>query len=97
MLLDDFCSGRLQDRIVIIAAQRYGAPDERGVRRWQAPAIDVNGLAPPRLVHDRAGPRQRWLDPIEVWVAPNAGEVRDRCCALASLLCERRGREECRS
>jgi hypothetical protein len=47
MLLDDFCSGRLQDRIGIIADQLYGAADERGVRRWQAPAIDVNGLAPP--------------------------------------------------
>src|ERR1700681_1038795 len=97
MLPDDFRGGRLQDRIGIITDQLYGAADQRGVRRWQAPAIDVDGLAPPRLVHDRAGARQRWLDPIEVGVAPNAGEVRDRCCALASLLCERRGREECRS
>src|ERR1700674_4507287 len=96
MLLDDFRGGRLQDRIGMIADQLYGAADERGVRGRQAPAIDVNGLAPPRLVHDRAGTRQRWFDPIEIWVAPNAGEVRDRCRALASLLCERRGREECR-
>jgi hypothetical protein len=33
---------------------------------------------------DRAGARQRRFNPIEVWVAPNSGEIRERRCMLAS-------------